>query len=142
MYSNSRNEAATTAPPAAVGALTLKPGSSSRASAPASQGSMAISKEDERRLKLQHWQESKASERSKKLIGAPERVAGAAANDRKAQFFERRERRLQEEEQRRRISRQGKENNTPMTTSVSKASRASVVGVACGICVSRKREAR
>ncbi|CAM9503825.1 unnamed protein product, partial [Ectocarpus sp. 12 AP-2014] len=66
-----------------------------------------ISKEEDRRLKLQQWKESKAA--SEKKVTPAERKA---APDRKAQFFERRERRLQEEREKR-ASRSGKENNMP-----------------------------
>lgn len=95
--------------------------------APSGRASAAgpISKEDERRLKLLQWQESKAKASAKKVAllpqqqPPPERKA-TAAPDRKAQFFERRERRLQEEEKRRRTSGRpaGKENNgTPKMVS-------------------------
>ncbi|CAN0404821.1 unnamed protein product, partial [Ectocarpus sp. 12 AP-2014] len=66
-----------------------------------------ISKEEDRRLKLQQWKESKAA-LEKKLTPAERK----AAPDRRAQFFERRERRLQEEREKR-ASRSGKENNMP-----------------------------
>ncbi|CAM9667388.1 unnamed protein product, partial [Ectocarpus fasciculatus] len=74
----------------------------------------AISKEDDRRLKLQQWKESKAASEKK---GAPS--DRKAAPDRKAQFFERRERRLQEEREKR-ASRSGKENNMPTATEASR----------------------
>lgn len=81
----------------------------------------AISKEDDRRLKLQQWKESKAASEKK---GAPS-DSRKAAPDRKAQFFERRERRLQEEREKR-ASRSGKENNMP--TAVSSSRLTSAVG--------------
>lgn len=71
----------------------------------------SISKEDERRRKLQEWKESKASE---KKVFAPERKT---VPDRKAQFFERRERRL-EEEKKKRLSRSGKENSSSTPTTM------------------------
>ncbi|CAM9832228.1 unnamed protein product, partial [Hapterophycus canaliculatus] len=64
-----------------------------------------ISKEDDRRLKLQQWKESKAA-----IDKRAEPSETKAAPDRNAQFFARRERRIQQEQEKKRASRSGKEN--------------------------------
>lgn len=74
----------------------------------------SISKEEDRRLKLQQWKESKAM--PDKRTGPSERKATL---DKKAQFLEKRERRIQQEQEKKRASRSGKENQTPAVRAIS-----------------------